>query len=326
MSNTYYLLHTDEYIFQILQTDDFGKRAYVLLNDEGKACVSVNVKNASTELYLSRIKFYKTCAVNKCMERGESTLRMVKALLRFLAEKEDFEKITFIDTSSFDCLLVEDEDDSNIFMKSTPLTIQISLSFHNLTIYGETWYMRSFGATLSNNHVYELLQESIKKLRSTIIEKDDFYIRFHENIMRTRAATEVTSFQNVLSFMLELLDAYVNLDTWMNYFFEIFSGHGLVAKKYGSQYACSLYYMFDNAVNTMFQIPFECDTLEMEISRTTILKYPELSRVEENKSPKHKKVGGGTKTRKFSRYVMSIPKYSTTLSFRRKYKEPVLVD
>lgn len=90
--NQYYKIKNKNHIFQILETNDFGKKSYIILNADGQECVSVNVKVEEHELYLSMVKYNRTYSISQNMGHGSDTILMVKSLLRFLINKEKFEK------------------------------------------------------------------------------------------------------------------------------------------------------------------------------------------------------------------------------------------
>lgn len=307
--NTYYIIQYNDIQFQVLITYDFGKKTYIILNSEGKTCVSAQVSSIhETELYLSMI-------LNTQMDRGADTVSMVKALLRFLLQNETFTKISFVDTSTFNCELFDTSESNGNDMS---ITIPISLTHHNISIYGKTWYERHFNAYVSDASVRELMNASVSKLQSNICANETF-IRIQKAIQHTIESTESTQFKTVLYYVLELLDEYLaSSEPWMNFFTNIFGASGNVANIYGSNFSCSLYYTFDAAVNELFSIPFECESLQMEITKETIMTFSELNNVYENKTPLHKKMWGGTyKLRKLSKHI-SMPNYYTNLSLKRK--------
>lgn len=76
--NTYYIIQYNDLHFQVLLTFDFGKKTYIILNSEGKECVSVNVSSINdSELYLSMVRFNESCSLNTKMDRGANTIHMV---------------------------------------------------------------------------------------------------------------------------------------------------------------------------------------------------------------------------------------------------------
>lgn len=153
----------------------------------------------------------------------------------------------------------------------------------------------------------------------SVITKDDTHNRLQKTIHHTIKSTESILFQTVLKYVSNLLDeAIAASEIWMNFFVKIFSSSGNVATKFGSNFSCSLYYMLDAAVNELFSIPFECESLQMEITKDTIATYSELVSIHENTNPEHKKMWGGTyKLRKLSKHI-SMPNYYTNLSLKRK--------
>jgi hypothetical protein len=316
MSDIYYVLETLWHKYQVLVTHDFGKKTYMILNLDGKECLSVNVKHANNELYISMLRFHESCSFDSPMTRGRDTIDMLKALLQFLAQKESFLFVSFIDISSFECALHESNEPTELF--DVPYTIVIPLAFHNITIYGKTWYERHFGAYVSNNVINERIHKSIERL-NTIITKDDTFSRFHDALIHAIQTTESTTLHGVLQYVIELLQASIHMKSWTSFFESIFGSSGLIANKYGISMACSLYYTFDAAVNELFLLPFECESLPMEIKYSTIVSYPEIQFVQEITNPIHRKSWSGTRRHKLPKYL-TIPKYYTQLSLKRKYK------
>lgn len=309
MNDIYYVIETDTYSFQLLVTYDFGKKQYIIVNSAGKECISVIVKVERNELYLSMLRFNEECTLHYSMARGSATIEMMKSLLRFISQQEIFSKVSFIDTSEFECLLSQNDE--------APYAIPIPLAFHNITIYGKTWYERHFQATIADSEIHKRVEQSIEQLH-TIIQKDSIYFRFERNLSTIVHRTESTRFRNVLVHVVELLSIAVQNVSWMNFFYDIFGPSGSIANKYGTSYSCSLYYTFDAAVNELFLIPFECNSMPMEITLESIMSYPDIKSAKENTHPTHlKSWGGEKKTRKQYRRI-SIMKYYNNRSFKNK--------
>jgi hypothetical protein len=307
MDDVYYVIETENHTFQVLITHDFGKKQYIILNSAGKECMSVNIELDSNTLYLSMLKFNEDCALNYPMVHGSATIEMMKSLLRFISQQETFTKVSFIDTSEFQCRLSQNDE--------APYDIPIPLAFHNITIYGKTWYERHFQATISDPELQERIQRSIERLHA-IIKKDSVFLRFERNLLNIIHRTESKRFRTVLLNVVELLRIATDHSSWMTLFNDLFGSLGLIADKYGRTYSCSLYYMFDNAINELFLIPFECNSLPMEITLESILDYPEIKSVQQNANPKHRKSWGGERTRRKGR--ISIYKYYNKLSLKNK--------
>lgn len=286
MNPDLYYRITGKHTYQILCTHDYGKKIYVLLDSNGKQCMSVNVD----ERTISMIQYRQNCPIADVMEHGD-TIEMVQSFLRFLAEKETFTTISFVDTSTFECLL-ESNNDTDAF------DILISLPFHNIIVYGNTWYQRHFGAYISDPAIRKLVEDAITRLQTPIDET--MTSRFQKAIKQTITQTESLRFRQALQYMLDSMHD----TTWMEYFSDMFGSHGSLSKKYGKTMACSLYYTYDTAIIELFDIPFECRSLPMEIRLDTIQRYPNV-RIQENTEPPHKKGWSGGKTRRAKR----LPKY-----------------
>lgn len=297
-------------------------------------CVSINVKVENNELYLSMVKYKKTCSLNQLMEHGTDTILMVKLLLVFLTDKERFEKVSFIDTSTFECPLESPLESTNndtllnnnfgnIIGTNEKYTIPINLLFHNLTIYGKTWYERHFNAIISDTKVAERVQTSIKNLKVLVDENSEIYERIFKTIQTTKETTESLTFTKVLNDVIKLMHQSIQVKTWMELFEDFFGPNGQISITHGKLFACSLYYMLDAGINELFGIPFECESLPMEISIETIHTYPEIKNLGINEHPSHKKSWGRakkSKTLRLPKYI-SLSKYYTNRSLRRKAKK-----
>lgn len=306
----YYTIQVNSLTFQVLETNDFGKKSYILLNADGKECVSVQVKIANNELYLSMVKYNKSCTMGSDMAHGTDTVAMVKGLLTFLLKKEEFAFVSFLDTSTIDCMLESDESNADANLS---YSIPISLAFHNITIYGKTWYERYFGATIADSDIAEQIQASVHKMQN-LVQADTQYARLQKTIQNTY--TESRQFQNVLNDASLLLKKGMHTQSWMSVFADMFGSSGIISAKYGKSIACSLYYTLDAAINQLFEIPFECESLPMIISRETIASYPVIEWAT-NSTPTHKKSWGGKRTRRLPKYI-SLARYYGDRSLRRK--------
>lgn len=212
------------------------KKTYTILN-EGKECISVSVKhNNLSELHLSMLRFYDTM----------DTILLLKELFRFIATNETFTKIVFDDLTTY----------------------------RDITMYGKTLYERHFNAILLDSTTRELINKSISNLQS-IIDNNAIYNRLTKFIHHVIKLTETQEFRNVLNFLLEILDNALKSSScsWMNLFANVFSSTGEIATKYGSQYSCSLYDVLDVAINQLFEIPFECERLDVYITKETIMMW-----------------------------------------------------
>ncbi len=83
----YYKINNKDKIYQVLQTENFGNKSYILLNS------SVNIKVRNEELYMLMVKYDKFCSINTVMNH---TVQIIQSFLRFLQDKEDFNSHIFI--------------------------------------------------------------------------------------------------------------------------------------------------------------------------------------------------------------------------------------
>jgi hypothetical protein len=340
MNNLYYTLHTNKtkHVYQMLETQMFDRKTYIILNSEGKECITVNVKNKGKELYLSMIKFNPSCSILEESVRGNSTVSMVRAMLKFLTHKETFDVISFVDTSTFDCAIQSDKSNNNHINNTNSLinsnnnsftfnvedeefAIPIPLAHHNISIYGKTWYERHFSAYISDADIQKSVIKAVSNLES-IVESDAKFTRFHNTIKRVIQSTESKQFTTVLQKVIELLHASVKKYTWMELFVSIFSSSGYIQKTYGDNFPCTLYYTFDAAINELFEIPFECESLPMEISKSIIETYPDQITFEVTSSPVYTKSWDGGKLRRLPKHI-TMPKHYTMRSLKRRNSKKV---
>lgn len=314
--NIYHKIQNNTHVFQIIETHDYGRLYYILLNADGVECVSVKVVHKDQELCLSNIKYNPTCATNAKLEKGEETVAMIKSFLRFMCMKESFEKITFVDASTFQCKLesldkfTDDEEE---------YVIPIPIAFHNITIYGKTWYQRHFNATLSDDYVRNKLQKSLAKLNETV-RNGPKLTRLKYVFQRHIQSQDQSRFQTVIQFALTKIDLHVGKTSWIQCFNDLFGTTGSVYAKYGKDFTCSLYYTMDSTINGLFDIPPECDSLEMEIQRETVESYPPIAYLGIDETPVHKKkqVGSG-KLQRLPPHI-SLTRYYARRSLRNRKK------
>lgn len=189
---------------------------------------------------------------------------------------------------------MQNNDLNNLNIPNEKYTIPINLSFHNLTIYGKTWYERHFNAIISDSEVSKQVQNSIKNLE-VLVDNNTIFKRILKTIESSRNTTESIPLINLLNDVVELMHQSIQKNTWIHLFGDLFSSTGKISQKYGKSFACSLYYTLDAAINQLFNIPFECESLPMEISIKTVLTYPEIIELGINEYPTHKKSWGGAK-------------------------------
>jgi len=322
--NTYYKIKSNHLQFQILQTQILSnKTSYLLLSAEGKECVSLKVLNKNHELGSMSIRFNRKCAMNRYLiENGSQTIQMVKAFLTFIISKESFQKISFVDTSHFNCnipnndleLLEEKPNSENELFNNfgalggvldheigVPQTYPVPLMCHNITIHGKTWYERHFGATFTHIHDRELVDNVVKKLHTIITKDSPIYETLHKLIHRKMDSTYVMYYP-IFATMLELMESGVDDKSWMNLFNSWFGSNGHMGLKYKPHVPCALYYIFHTHLHSLFELPYYCGdswsndhnmTLEMELSYSTILEYPAIENLGENYAPVHKRMWGG---------------------------------
>jgi len=276
----YYKLKYNDLEFQIVAGIQYGKKHYILLDISGNECVSVNI-NKNSKLYLSKLKYRPTCAVRQHMERGESTIIMLKGLLHFVMQHEPTHStVYFDDVSVFDCIL-----------PGEGYTITISLALHNFIVYGKTWYQRHFQAEVNDPILKKQMAKSVVKLNSTITN-NKLYTTIRSGILNDiRSIEDYKPYETLGEIVEECFQSALSIPTsWMQLYTNLFGSNGLVSMRLGKNYGCALLYTFVRLV-PLFKLP-EFIGMPMKISREAIEAYDSHIEIVEDLSPLHIYRGG----------------------------------
>jgi hypothetical protein len=249
--------------FQIVSGIILGKKQYILRDISGNECVNIII-NEENKLYLSTLQYRPSCTVDRAMKKGESTMFMLKGILKFVLEHEPlYNEIYFVDESTFDCPLVGDG-----------YTITISLPYNNFILYGKTWYERHFEAEITRQKLKEQMETSLLSLNS-IVKKDEGYDDILSQILEIIKRNHYPKYEELKREINNCFEhALTGATTWMALFYELFSSEGTLSRRMGkgNNYSCTLfnstrdiYYIF--SIPTFAYVP-------MKLRRTTIELYP----------------------------------------------------
>jgi hypothetical protein len=273
---SYYKVAINELEFQVFVGILNKKLHYILSDSEGQQCVSIVATNESpSKYYLSKVAYRPTCALGRTLEKGASTILMIKALLLFIVGNDNrVEEIYFYDTSKFDCVLAGDD-----------FTIEIPLHTHNFILYGKTWYQRQFNAEFADNALSNELELADRMLETKVSLNPGPASILLYSIDNDEPLSSNGEYSNVLKECHSIIENANNI-TYRQLFYEIFSTKGHIAEKFGASISCSLYYSFENKLISEFNL-IDLDGAEMVLKRRTIEDYSEHITVSENTSPKH---------------------------------------
>lgn len=275
----YYKLKYNALEFQVVTGILWGKQHYVILDASGNECISVYIDEDDT-LLLSYLKYRPTCSISHDMSNGESTIHMIKGLLKFVMEKEaKYDSIHFEDISTFDCILPGKRN-----------TIQISLPFFNFVVYGKTWYERHFQAEIT----YELLKtdmlNSLTKLNATI-ENSRLYTKILSETLKRINRSKYSSYKRLGVIVNECFEsALASKYKWIDLFHSLFTKNGIVSRTLGANYSCALFYSIDDLFYE-FNVP-NFKRIPMKLTREIINSYPGTLDINEDKEPIHIYRGG----------------------------------
>jgi hypothetical protein len=316
----YYRLTYKGLTFQIVTGIILGKKQYILRDTSGNECVNVSVDDEN-KLYLSTLQYRPACTVDHPMKKGESTIIMLKGLLKFVIEHEpQHESVLLYDISEFDCALVGQE-----------YTITISLPRNNFILYGKTWYQRHFQAEITDKVLREQMDKSLIKLNE-LVKNNDLYndiLSKIQTILKRNKYPKSKELHLVINTCFE--NALVLPTTWMKLFYDIFSSDGFLSLNMGksNNYSCTLFYHVGMLFN-IFDIPTFID-IPMKLSSDTIKSYDGNVEYEEDKSPAIIYKGGSKTIRSYPYYrdyghgitrkMRSLPPFKTTHSIRRYFSE-----
>lgn len=127
-------LHTANYVFPMkidLPTDwDPSTTIYIgNPNNKPKPCIVIEVEGSSA--IIQTLQYVQTCSVNTVLKKGEGTVEMVKASLKWLmqtypeAKRIDFSDMSYIPLSK---------------------SYNMPLPEYYALVHGQTWYQQHFGA------------------------------------------------------------------------------------------------------------------------------------------------------------------------------------
>ena len=111
--------------------------SYMIPTTDKISCIniSIEVKKKKRQAHIHCINHDKECALRSPddmgLERGRGTFEMVMSTLALCRSLFDISRFTLEDASKFDC---------------APARTTVQLRYHNLMVYGETYYERRFGA------------------------------------------------------------------------------------------------------------------------------------------------------------------------------------
>ena len=273
---SYYKVAINELEFQVFVGILNKKLHYILSDSEGQQCVSIVATNESpSKYYLSKVAYKPACAIGCTLEKGASTVLMIKALLLFIVGRDNrVEEIHFYDTSKFDCVLAGDD-----------FTIEVPLHTHNFILFGKTWYQRQFNAEFADNALSNELELADRMLETKVRLKSDPASKLLYSIDNDEPLSSNWEYRNVLKECHSIIKN-ANDITYRQLFYDIFSTKGLIAEKFGASISCSLYYSFESKLINEFKI-IDLDGAEMVLKRHIIEGYLEHIIVSENTNPKH---------------------------------------
>lgn len=258
----YYNLKYNDLRFQVVSGIILGKKQYILRDISGNECVSIGI-NEENKLYLSSLQYRPFCSIDRPMKKGESTITMLKGLLKFAIENEPSQdSIYFHDISEFECAL-----------PGEGYTINISLPYNNFILYGKTWYERNFDAVFINQRLKNRMEISLEKLNK-IVKKDELYDDILDQILeviKDQNYPEYEKLNRVIHHCFEM--ALIQSSRWMSLFYELFSSDGTLSKQMGrnNNYSCTLFNSTRDIYYT-FNIP-TFTYVPMKLSRATIERY-----------------------------------------------------
>ena len=147
------------------------------------------------------------------MEKGESTIIMLKGLLKFVVEHEPDNKfVYFYDISEFDCELVGKE-----------YTITILLPYNNFILYGKTWYERHFNAEINDDTLNKQIMIALTKLKESV-KKDELYEYILSEIIKVIKNHKYPNSKKLSKIIHECFEKSLeDSKDWMSLFHDIFS-------------------------------------------------------------------------------------------------------
>ena len=166
MKAGFYSIECNNYIFELSVTKydesysfQFGE---VKSNDGPCVELTYDVNNPKI-LVLESLKHHAKCAVNKNLERSSGTIIMIKCIFKLIVtEFPSIKRISLKDVADFNC-------DGK----------RITLSYHYLCLYGQTWYEKHFQAIAKSKHYRHTLDEFRKYLKKRHGKFENWHAYFH---------------------------------------------------------------------------------------------------------------------------------------------------
>lgn len=146
-----------------LVTYESDTSVMLFLGGEHTYCVKIQI-NKPYEFNLgniSNIYFNELCSLNKKLERGLDTQYLLRTMIAIIKQRyPQITKLTFTDASEREC--------------NEKYTIPLFHLYYIL--YGQTWYMKTFGATMSpkDKQKYDMADKKLQNLKTTLTWKE-FY-------------------------------------------------------------------------------------------------------------------------------------------------------
>lgn len=273
----YYKVNIDDLEFQILKLTSDKSTQYSILDSKGHDCVHIVIqtRRGESRTYLSQVTYRPTCKMFGLMERGLSTVKMVKALLIKVIKDTKLNKIYLKDKSEIDCILPDEET----------VVLKVSLGMLSFIIHGKTWYQKYFGANVLNETTSSKMEVANKLLESIVsadegrklLELIDDELKYYPEKMWI-----VDLEDNVSKIIKSNIDK-----SWRILLSELFSHSGTLSRKMKANIGCLLFEILNSFLIEKFNLP-DLKNLNMYITRETILAYPEAHiEIEKNDAPIH---------------------------------------
>jgi hypothetical protein len=305
----YYRTIVNGISFQLYFQQLGNMKYYTIIDSKGNDCVRINIdgRDPEKELLMGGLSYRPSCALDSTLTRGDRTISMIKAALIFAMKMEpELQYVVFSDDSHFDCRIPGE------------LThIKIPLHTHNFLLYGQTWYQRMFGAVPADNGFrVEQMEPSIMSLHEPLSDTDSLW-----NIKTTNISNVVDGW--VFDAKKEMQTMFASMSasgaTCVEYLRAIFSKESPLAKKYGENIPCSVFYLLMPKLVDYFNVP-QFQMTQWKIERSVITSYPEYnSTIAKNDSPSHTKRRNTYKNKSRLSYLFNNMPYYTVGGSKRKF-------
>lgn len=308
----YYRMIVNNISFQLYFQQMGDMKYYQIIDSKGNDCVriSIDMGDPEKELLMGGLSFKPSCALDSTLARGSGTISMIKAALIFAMKMNpELKYIVFSDDSHFDCMI-----------PSEPTYITIPLHTHNFLLYGQTWYQRVFGAVPADNGRWvQQIGPSLVELRKPLPNTfDDLWNINTSNISKK---TDGWVFDAKKEMMTIFESMRASGATCMDYLRAIFSKESLLAKKYGENVPCSMFYLLMQKLVDYFNVP-HFQMTQWKIERKTIESYSEYnSSFSKNDTPTHKKRRNTYKNNSRLSYLFNDMSSYYTIGGSRKHKK-----